>query len=97
MRPEYKVEEKKTATPAAAPTNTAPATKRKLSFKERNEFEKLEKEVPALEKKKEDLHEKVNSGTLPYDELNKAIAELGSVSQELEEKELRWLELSEFA
>lgn len=96
-KPEYKAEEKKAAAPAPTATNTAPATKRKLSFKERNEFERLEKEVPALEKKKEELNEKVNSGTLAYEELNKAIAELGSVSQELEEKELRWLELSEFA
>jgi ATP-binding cassette subfamily F protein uup len=96
-KPEYKAEEKKAPAPAPTATNTAPATKRKLSFKERNEFEKLEKEVPALEKKKEELNEKVNSGTLAYEELNKAIAELGAVSQELEEKELRWLELSEFA
>lgn len=94
-KPEERVEEKKPA--AAITANTAPATKRKLSFKERNEFEKLEKEVPALEKLKEELNEKVNSGTLPYDELNKAIAQLGDVAKELEEKEMRWLELSEFA
>lgn len=86
--------QKPVATVAAPKVET---TKRKLSFKERNEFEKLEKEVPALEKLKEELNEKVNSGTLPYEELNKAIAQLGEVSKELEEKELRWLELSEFA
>ncbi len=80
--------------PAATSTATATA-KRKFSYKEKTEFEKLEKEVPALEKQKEELNEKIAAGTLPYDELQKAIDLLGKVTLELEEKELRWLELSE--
>lgn len=96
--PKEKEVEEKGAKVVAAPAKAAePTVKRKLTFKERAEFEKLEKEVPALEKKKEELNEKINAGALPYEELNKAILDLGEVSKELEEKELRWLELSEFA
>lgn len=73
------------------------ATKRKMSFKERSEFEKLGKEVPELEKEKAALNEKLVGGDIPYNEMNKMIERFGEVSQLLEEKELRWLELSELA
>lgn len=95
--PKEKEPEQKAIEVAAMPKPADNTVKRKLTFKERSEFEKLEKEVPALEKKKEELNDKVNSGNLPYDELNKAILELGEVAKELEVKELRWLELSELA
>jgi ATP-binding cassette subfamily F protein uup len=97
-------EKKELANPApvketiAAQPATKPAVtekKRKLSFKEKFEFEKLEKEIPELEKTKNYLNEQINSGALPYEELNKAILQLGEVSKQLETKEIRWLELSE--
>lgn len=71
--------------------------KKKLSFKEKFEFENLQKEVPALEKEKAELNEKINSGSPGYEELNKMLQRLTEVSKQLEEKELRWLELSEYA
>ena len=69
--------------------------KKKLTFKEKFEFEALQKEVPALEQEKADLNEKLLAGNAPYEELNKMIERIGTVTKELEEKEMRWLELSE--
>ena len=75
-----------------------PATnKRKLTFKEKTELEKLSQELPNLEKEKAELNEKLISGQLQYAEMNKLIERFGEVSKQLEEKELRWLELSELA
>lgn len=84
-----------TVTAAKAPEPVA-AKKRKLSYKEKVEFEKLAVEIPEMEKLKHYLNGQINSGTLAYDELNKAIEQLGKTSAELEAKELRWLELSEY-
>jgi ATP-binding cassette subfamily F protein uup len=78
---------------AAQPTKP----KQKLSFKEKFEFEALEKDIPALEKEKSELNYKINHGNEPYEVLNKMITRLGDVTLLLETKEVRWLELSEFA
>lgn len=80
---------------AAAPPKEQVA-KRKLSFKEKNEFEQLGKDIPELEKEKAELNAKLVAGNVPYNEMNKMIERFGEVSQLLEAKELRWLELSEF-
>ena len=69
--------------------------KRKLSFKEKREFELLEKEIADLTKEKEIITEKLNSGTAPFDELQKLSQRIGEVTELLDEKELKWLELSE--
>jgi ATP-binding cassette subfamily F protein uup len=69
--------------------------KKKLSYKEQREFELLEKEIENLSTEKSTITEKMNNGTLPYDELQKLSNQIGEVSQQLDEKELRWLELSE--
>jgi ATP-binding cassette subfamily F protein uup len=68
---------------------------KKLSFKEKHEFENIEKEMPQLQKEKALLEEKMNTGTLPYDELQKAAARVSEIITLLDEKEMRWLELSE--
>lgn len=73
-----------------------PKPKVKLSYKEKFELEKLSKEIPELEKEKVELNEKINSGNVAYDKLAAMITRLAEVSQQLEEKELRWLELSEY-
>jgi ATP-binding cassette subfamily F protein uup len=77
------------------PRPEQPKQKRKISFKEKHEFETLEKEIPELERLKVYLNDSINSGTLPYEELNKAIEQLADVSNRLGQKEIRWLELSE--
>ena len=69
--------------------------KRKLSFNEKREFEKLEKEIAELEKNKTDLESALNSGELPHDELYRKSEELTKIRNLLDEKEFRWLELSE--
>ena len=68
---------------------------KKLSFKEKHEFETIEKEMPALQKEKEIIEEKMNSGNLNFEELQKAAARAGEIAALLDEKEMRWLELSE--
>lgn len=75
----------------------AAPVRRKMTFKERREFEQLEKDMEALNAEKETLSGQMNSGTLPYEELQAASARFGALTDELDEKELRWLELSELA
>jgi len=71
--------------------------KRKLSFNEKYEFEKLDKEIPELETRKEELSEKLNTGDLPYEEIEKISNELTQLVSDLDEKTMRWMELAEFA
>ncbi len=74
---------------------TKTVQKRKLSFKERQEFEGLEKEISDLEQKKERIVEQMNIGSGSHDELMTWGRELKELDVEIEAKELRWLELSE--
>ncbi|MEP7239150.1 MAG: ATP-binding cassette domain-containing protein, partial [Ferruginibacter sp.] len=67
----------------------------KPSFKEKFEFEQLEKEIPELQKEKATLEEKMNAGSMDYDALQKAAERISTIVQLLDEKEMRWLELSE--
>lgn len=73
-----------------------PKEKKKLSYNEKREFELLEKELPALEKEKSELTDKMNNPELPYEELESIGKRLQEITDELDEKELRWLELSEW-
>ena len=73
-----------------------PAKKKKLSFKEQREFEQLEKDLEALAAEKAELEAALNSGSLPYEDLQKASERIGQIIEETDEKEFRWLELSEF-
>ncbi|MFM1775223.1 MAG: hypothetical protein RJA53_833 [Bacteroidota bacterium] len=79
-----------------APMAPAPP-KKKMTFKEKHEFEKLEKEMPSLEKEKEKLTAALSDETLNYDQITALADSLTKVTQTLEEMELRWLELSEMA
>jgi ATP-binding cassette subfamily F protein uup len=69
----------------------------KFSFKEKRELELLEKEMPELQKEKAALEIKMNEGNPGFDELQKAAERIGKIVQLLDEKEMRWLELSEKA
>jgi ATP-binding cassette subfamily F protein uup len=71
------------------------AQKRKLTFSEKREFESLENEIAKLEAEKETLETSMNSGNLPHDELYKQSERLVTIKELIDEKELRWLELSE--
>jgi len=78
---------------AAAPIAEA-APKRKLTYKEKREFDDLEAQIPALEKEKATLTEKMGAN-IPFEELSKITARITAITNELEQKEMRWLELSE--
>ena len=69
--------------------------RRKKTYKEKCEFERLEKEIAALEEEQKSIEEALCSGTLPIDELTEKSKRLPIIKDELEEKEMRWLELSE--
>ena len=69
--------------------------RRKKTYKEKCEFERLEKEIAALEEEQKSIEEALCSGTLPIDELTEKSKRLPILKDELEEKEMRWFELSE--
>ena len=69
--------------------------KRRMTFKERKEFEQLEKEIAALEEEKKQIEEALCSGTLSVDELTEKSKRLPLLNDKLDEKTMRWLELSE--
>ncbi|MFN8286789.1 MAG: ABC-F family ATP-binding cassette domain-containing protein [Chitinophagales bacterium] len=74
-----------------------PVVRKKMTYKERLEFENLGREIPQLEQLKVQLNDQINSGSLAYEQLNEMLKQLTEVSSHLEQKELRWLELSELA
>lgn len=88
--------EKKEAAPKEG-NSTSPEkkSKKKLGFKEKYELEQLEKEMPKLEKRKTELETKISAGSSDHEELMTWSTELGEISEALDEKEMRWLELSE--
>ena len=69
--------------------------KRKLTYKEKREFEQLEKEIADLEAEQQALEEALCSGTLSVEELTEKSKRLPLLKDELDEKSMRWLELSE--
>lgn len=78
-----------------SPAGNKATGKKGLSFKEKREFELLEKEIPELEKEKQSLTVELSSGTLSFEAIQKISDRLQVITSELEVKELRWLELSE--
>ena len=74
---------------------TKPIATSKISYKEKREFEQLGTEIETLTAAKESYSTQLNSGNLVFEELQKIAIELEKTIQLLDEKELRWLELSE--
>lgn len=72
-------------------------TKRKMSFKEKREYEQLYDKIAQLEEEKQQLEEELCSGNLSVDELTEKSKRLPILKEELDELELRWLELAELA
>jgi ATP-binding cassette subfamily F protein uup len=68
-----------------------------MGFKEKREFDQLEKEIPALEAKKTELEKAISSIVDDHEQLLQLSSEFERVSKELEDREMRWLELSELA
>ncbi|WP_108823147.1 ABC-F family ATP-binding cassette domain-containing protein [Dysgonomonas sp. Marseille-P4361] len=74
---------------------TKPQEKKKLSFKEKREFEELDELIPKLEEEKNNLEVEMSSGTLSSDELISKSNRISELIDEIDEKTLRWMELSE--
>ncbi|HPG10627.1 MAG TPA: ABC-F family ATP-binding cassette domain-containing protein [Chitinophagaceae bacterium] len=72
-----------------------PTQKKQLSYKEKREFESLEKEIADLENEKKAVMGKLNDSSLPFQDLEQLSLRISEITELLDEKELRWLELSE--
>ena len=95
-RAEEKAAKEKAAREAAAsaPAQAQPK-KKKLTYKEQKELEQLEKDLEDLANEKAELEASLNSGTLPFDQLQQASERIGQIIADTDEKELRLLELYE--
>ena len=97
-RAQEKAEKEKAAKEAAktgACQTEAPAKKKKLTYKEQKELEQIEKDLEALALEKEELESQLGSGDLPFDRLQAASERIGVIMAETDEKEMRWLELTD--
>ncbi len=85
-------------TAAAAPKAVVPPApeKKKFSFKDKREYDQLEKDIAALEAERATITEKMMDQSLNYDQIQQISNRLTHITQLLEEKETRWLELSEY-
>lgn len=88
-------EEVKSKPPVVQWKEESKAGKKKLSYKEKQEFEQLQQELQKLEQKKADLTEILNSGITDHQKLQDLAGQVQQVNDTIEEKTLRWLELSE--
>ena len=86
--------EEEVKTTAAPPAQATAGQPKRLTFKEKFELEQLEKDMPRLQEEKKMLEEKLGV-TQDYNELQKASDRISAIIHELDEKEMRWLELSE--
>lgn len=82
-------------TKVADSSKSTTGNKKQPSFKEKREFETLEKEMTALANEKNSITEKLSAGDIPFEELQGLSTRIVEVNRLLDEKELRWLELSE--
>ncbi|MBR1416169.1 MAG: ABC-F family ATP-binding cassette domain-containing protein [Prevotella sp.] len=71
------------------------AERRRMTFKEKREFEQLEKDIAALEAEKKQIEDALSSGTISVDQITTMSKRLPLLNDELDEKSMRWLELSE--
>lgn len=96
---EAKAARSSTPKPKTTPKSLAPSTDspRKLSFKEKYELEQITQRLEELTAIRASLEEKLNDISVGHEELTKVSEELGTIISEMDEKEMRWLELSEIA
>ncbi len=92
---QYKASSSKTKIESPSETEQTPSRSRKLSFKEKLEFDTLENDIAALEQKREQLTEKLSDTSLTGDELNDVSKELSQVVEQIDSKTNRWLELAD--
>ena len=98
QRSHARAEEKAAKEKAAASVQKSadtPAKKKKLTYKEQKELEQIEKDLGALATEKAELEAALSAGTLPFEKLQAASKRIGDIIEETDEKEMRWLELSD--
>lgn len=88
-------EQRTTAPQKPQQQRTHDTSKRKLSFKEQRELEQLEADLATLGEERTTLENEISSGTLPYDRLSEVSKRIEELIALIDEKEMRWLELSE--
>ena len=84
-----------TAPHTPSSSNSTTSSKRKMTYKEKREFEQLEHDIAALEAEQRALEDALCSGALSIEELTEKSKRLPLLKDELDEKSMRWLELSE--
>ena len=96
-RAQEKAEKERAAKEAAkvAAPSEMPEKKKKLTYKEQKELEQIEKNLEKLAGEKAELESQLASGTLPFDRLQAASERIGAIMEETDEKEMRWLELTD--
>jgi len=72
-----------------------PDAPRKLSYNEKKELETIEKDIAKMEKRKKEIEQQFLGGIESNDEITALSVELGDIKNTIDEKEMRWLELSE--
>ena len=85
----------KPAAPHSSSTTDERRSSRKMSYKEKREYEQLEKDIEALEAEQKAIEEALCSGNLSIEELTEKSKRLPQLKDELDDKSMRWLELSE--
>ena len=94
------IHEEKKARPSESkrkPVHEGSDRRRRLTYAERKEYEALEKDIENLETEKAEIETKLCSGTLSVEEITALSCRLPEVNNEIDEKSMRWLELSEWA
>ena len=81
----------------SGPRDPNAVKKRKMSFKEKQEFAQLDKDIDALTEERKNIEAELSSGTNDVERITQLSKRLPLLNEELEEKEMRWLELSEIA
>ena len=94
-RAQEKAEKEKAARQAAQTQVDMPAKKKKLTYKEQKELEQIEKDLEALASEKAELEAALSAGNLPFEQLQAASERIGAIMEETDEKEMRWLELTD--
>ena len=80
---------------AGAAKENVPERKRKLTYKEQKELEQIERDLESLAQEKACLEEQLGGGMLPYDRLQEVSERIGQILEETDQKEMRWLELTD--
>lgn len=97
LKEETNVPKNKTTKITPSRSSQRDTQKKRLSYNEKREFEQLEKDITRLENEQKQIEEELCSGKLSVEELTEKSKRLPVLKEELDEKSMRWLELSEFA